>query len=117
MVILQADLDKKLHECTEETGLTHSQVTEYLLADDTENDEKATKFMMCVLKQEEAIDAEGQLDMEKVRLSIKDYMKTVDAADDKEALECVQEKESVEETVLAMAKCVEKRKAELTSSE
>nr|ADD70030.1 minus-C odorant binding protein 1 [Batocera horsfieldi] len=110
------DMEKKFHECDEETGLTLSEVTEYLLGDDAENDEKATKYMMCMFKQQGAIDGEGHLDMEKVRLSVNNYMKTTDAADDKEALECVEEKDTAEETALAVGKCVEKRRAELTSS-
>nr|AIX97036.1 odorant-binding protein 21 [Monochamus alternatus] len=111
-----AEIDKHSQECSEETGLSESEVSEFLLGDDAENEAKATKFIMCMFKKYGALNDEGQLDIAKAQEAVKHYMKEIDAAEDQQAIDCVKEHDTTEETVLALAKCVEKRKSELSSS-
>ncbi|XP_018565049.1 uncharacterized protein LOC108906309 [Anoplophora glabripennis] len=116
MAISHAEMDKEHQECLDETELTEAEVSEFLLGDDAENDAKATKFLMCIFKKNEAVNDEGHFDVTKAQEVVKHYMTEVVGSEDQQALDCVQEKDTTEQTVLALGKCVEKRKVELSSS-
>ncbi|KAJ8924165.1 hypothetical protein NQ315_006949 [Exocentrus adspersus] len=110
---LQADMEKFLEECSKETSLSHDEVNAYLVEDGSENDDKSSKYIMCFFKKRGVVDDDGNFDLDKAREAVKEYMKEVHAEDDAEALECVQEKDTAEDTGLALAKCVQKRRVEL----